>query len=161
MVIKEFTSLTGIGSFRTCDDLMPKEELSNHVIVCGYGVVGQKVVEVLASRSIKFIVIDLDPKKIERLKELGYPSIEGDATHSKPLKDAGIEDAKAIAITMDDDAKNLFTVLTARDLNRKLFITTRANDDFVREKLVDAGADFIVMPQRAASAEIIRELEKT
>ncbi len=141
-------------------DPVPKQELENHVIVCGYGVVGQKVAEVLISRNIRFIVIDVDPKKAEHVRELGYAALEGDATHSKTLRDAGIEGAKAIAITMDDDAKNLFTVLTARDLNKKLFITARANDDFVREKLVEAGADFIVMPQRAASAEIIRELEK-
>jgi voltage-gated potassium channel Kch len=52
-------------------------------------------------------------------------------------------------------------VLTARDLNKKLFIAARANDEFVREKLIEAGADYIVMPQRAASAEILKELENT
>jgi voltage-gated potassium channel len=139
---------------------MPRQQIENHVIVCGYGVVGQKVVETLVSRDVKFVVIDSDAKKVSRLNELGYAVIEGDATHSKPLKDAGIESARAIAITMDDDAKNLFTVLTARDLNKKLFIAARANDEFVREKLIEAGADYIVMPQRAASAEIIKELEK-
>ena len=140
---------------------MPRQELDNHVIVCGFGVVGSKVVETLVSRDIRFIVIDNDPKKIARLNELGYAGIEGDATHSKLLREAGIERARAIAICLDDDAKNLFTVLTARDLNKKIFIAARANDEFVREKLIDAGADYIVMPQRAASAEIIKELERT
>ncbi len=138
---------------------MPKE-IDNHVIVCGYGVVGGKVVETLVSRDIKFVVIENDPKKVVRLNELGYTAIEGDATHSKVLRDAGIERARAIAICLDDDAKNLFAVLTARDINKKLFIAARANDEFVREKLIEAGADFIVMPQRAASAEIIKELER-
>jgi voltage-gated potassium channel len=140
---------------------MPRQQMDNHVIVCGYGVVGEKVVETLVSKGIKFVVIDNDPKKIARLSELGYPGIEGDATHSKLLKEAGIESARAIAIAMDDDAKNLFAVLTARDLNKKLFIAARANDEFVREKLIEAGADYIVMPQRAASAEILKELENT
>jgi voltage-gated potassium channel len=140
---------------------MPKQELENHVIVCGYGVVGGKVVEKLVSRDTRFIIIDNDPKKIARVNELGYAVIEGDATHSKVLKDAGIERAKAIAICLDDDAKNLFAVLTARDINKKIFIAARANDEFVREKLIEAGADYIVMPQRAASAEIIKELERT
>jgi len=131
-----------------------------HVIVCGCGVVGQKVVDVLAERNIHFIAIEIDPKKVERLKEQGYNVIEGDATYSRTLKSAGIENAKAIAVVIDDDAKNLFTVLAAHDLNKKLFIAARANDEFVREKLIEAGADYVVMPQRTASKEIVSEINK-
>lgn len=139
---------------------MPKREISGHVIVCGYGIVGQKVADVLLERGLKFIVVDMDPKKIELLQQLGVDAIEGDATHSKTLKEAAIETARAIAIVLDDDAKNLFTVLTARDLNKKIFITARANDEFVREKLIEAGADYVVMPQKVASKEILKELTK-
>ncbi len=135
--------------------------MEGHVIVCGYGTVGQKVIEVLYEHGVRFVVIEIDPKKIEHLKELGYNVIEGDATISKTLKSAGIDTAKAIAVVMDDDAKNLFTVLAAHDINKRLFVATRANDDFVREKLIEAGADYIVMPQRTASKEILSELLKT
>ncbi len=134
--------------------------LEDHVIVCGYGVVGQKVVEVLSDHSIHFIIIDVDPKKVEHIRELGFNVIEGDATYSRVLKSAGIETAKAIAVVLDDDAKNLFTVLAAHDLNKRLFIAARANDEFVREKLIEAGADYIVMPQRTASKEIVKEITK-
>lgn len=134
--------------------------LDGHVIVCGYGVVGQKVVEVLAEHNVHFIVIELDSKKVEHIRELGYNVIEGDATYSRVLKSAGIETAKAIAVVLDDDAKNLFAVLAAHDLNKRLFIAARANDEFVREKLIEVGADYIVMPQRTASKEIVNEIIK-
>jgi len=134
--------------------------IKDHVIVCGYGVVGQKVVDVLLEKNVSFIVIDIDQSVIAHAKDLGYKAVQGDATLSRVLKDTSIETAKAIAVAMDNDAKNLFTVLTARDLNNHLFIATRANDDFVREKLIEAGADFIVMPQKSASKEIIKELGK-
>ncbi len=134
--------------------------MKNHVIVCGFGTVGQKVVDILAQRGAPFIVIEIDPVNTERIRELGYNVLNADATLSKSLRDAGIETAKAVAIVMDNDAKNLFCVLTARDMNKGLFIATRANDDFVREKLVEAGADYIVMPQKAASKEIVKELFK-
>jgi len=134
--------------------------MEGHVIVCGYGIVGQKVVDVLTERNVNFVVVEMDPKKVEHLKELGYTVIEGDATYSKTLKQAGIEGARAIAIVLDDDAKNLFTVLAAHDLNKRIFITARANDEFVREKLIEAGADYIVMPQKAASREIVGEIVK-
>ncbi|MGI0100220.1 MAG: NAD-binding protein [Candidatus Micrarchaeaceae archaeon] len=135
--------------------------VEDHVIVCGYGVVGQKVVEVLMEHNVSFVVIEIDPKKVEHLKEQGYGVLEGDATYSRMLKMAGIDTAKAIAVVLDDDAKNLFTVLAAHDLNKRLFITARANDEFVREKLIEAGADYIVMPQRTASREIINNITKT
>lgn len=132
-----------------------------HVIVCGYGTVGQKVVDVLNEHNIRFVIIEKDPRKVEMLKEIGYTVVEGDATYSKILRNAGIETARAIAIVLDDDAKNLFTVLAAHDVNKKLFIASRANDEFVREKLIEAGADYIVMPQTTASKEIVNELFKT
>lgn len=131
-----------------------------HIIVCGYGVVGQKIVDVLLEYNMRFVIIENNQKKIEMLRELGYNVIGGDATYSKTLKSAGIENAKAIAVALDDDAKNLFTVLAAHDLNKKLFIAARANDEFVREKLVEVGADYIVMPQRTASNEILKEIKK-
>jgi voltage-gated potassium channel len=134
--------------------------VSGHVIVCGYGTLGEKVVDVLSGHNIPFILIEIDAKKAARAKDLGYYVVEGDATRSQVLKSANIIGARAVAIALDDDAKNLFTVLTARDLNKKLFIAARANDEFVREKLIEAGADYIVMPQMAASREIINELLK-
>ncbi|MGC8652110.1 MAG: NAD-binding protein [Candidatus Micrarchaeia archaeon] len=135
-------------------------EMSGHVIVCGFGILGQKVVDVLAEHGMKFIVIDNDPKVANIIREYGYDVIEGDATRSRTLRLAGIERAKAIAIALDDDAKNLFTVLTARDLNKDIFIAARANDEFVRSKLIEAGADYVVMPQKAASKEIADEILK-
>ena len=134
--------------------------MSGHVIVCGFGILGQKIVDVLAEHNVKFIVIDSDAKVATLVKEYGHDCIEGDATRSRTLRLAGIEKAKAIAIALDDDAKNLFTVLTARDLNKNIFIAARANDEFVRNKLIEAGADYVVMQQKAASKEIADELLK-
>lgn len=135
-----------------------EKEMSDHVIICGYGIVGQKVADVLAENSIKFIIIDSDKEKIDEAINNGYTAILGDATHSNVLKDASIITAKVIAIVMDNDAKNLFTLLTARDLNKKIFIATRANEDLLREKLIDAGANYVIMPQKSASKEVLKEL---
>jgi len=132
----------------------------NHVIVCGYGIVGERVVEVLLQHKIDVVVIEIDPKKIELLKERGIEVIEGDAISSKTLKEAGIADARAIAVVMDDDAKNLFTVITARSLNENILIATRANDELFETKLADAGAKFIATPNRSASDELFNELMK-
>jgi voltage-gated potassium channel len=134
--------------------------LIGHVIICGFGVVGQSVARVLSEHKVPFIVIDKEPKILELASSLGYQVLEGDSTASKVLRAANISEAKAIAITMDHDAKNLFCVLTARDLNSKIFISTRANDQFIREKLMEAGANQVVLPNRTASHEIVNEITK-
>ncbi|MEM3227913.1 MAG: NAD(P)-binding protein [Candidatus Micrarchaeaceae archaeon] len=137
-----------------------KLQISDHAIVCGYGIVGEKVVESLLNKGVKFVIIENDAQKVEKIKELGYNVVNGDATTSRALKEASIETAKAVAVAMDNDAKDLFAVLTARDLNQKAFIATRASDQFVKEKLIEAGADYVVLPQKSASKEILDEILK-
>lgn len=136
------------------------EEYNDHVIVCGYGIVGEKIVDIMLEHKIKVVVIEKDPKKVELLKERGVPVIEGDATTSRALKAAGIANAKAIAIAMDDDAKNLFAVITAKSLNEGILIATRANDEMFETKLADAGAKFVATPNKSASDEIFNEIVK-
>jgi voltage-gated potassium channel len=131
-----------------------------HVIVCGYGIVGSKVVEQLLEKGVGFIIVDTDAAKIEKLRTAGYNVMVGDATKASVLREAGIEGAKAIAVVLDNDAKNLFTVITARDMRKDIFIATRANDSFVKEKLVEAGANQIVMPQVTACKEIMKEIAR-
>ncbi|MGC8572079.1 MAG: NAD-binding protein [Candidatus Micrarchaeia archaeon] len=138
--------------------LLKSSELKEHVIICGYGIVGQKISDILLEHNIPFIIIDTNPKIIERAKELGIKAIEGDATSSKVLSAASIEDAKAIAIVMDNDAKNLLSTLTARDLNKNIFIASRASNEFLRNKLIEGGANYVVMTNKAASREILKEL---
>ncbi|MDE1854786.1 MAG: NAD-binding protein [Candidatus Micrarchaeota archaeon] len=136
------------------------DELSDHIIVCGYGLVGEKIVDILLQHNIEIVVIDSDKAKTDMLSERGISAIFGDATSSKVLKAAGIEKARAIAVAMDDDAKNLFTVITARSLNDKIVIATRANDEFLKDKLKEAGAKFVATPNKSASDELFRELTK-
>lgn len=137
-----------------------KIDLKNHVIICGFGIVGKKIADMLVEHNIDYIIVEKDVETAKHGEELGYRMVNADATSSRALRGVGISSAKAIAVVMGNDAENLFAVLTARDLNKGIFIATRSNDDFVREKLVDAGADYIVMPQKTASKEIVKELVK-
>ncbi|MGC8730224.1 MAG: NAD-binding protein [Candidatus Micrarchaeia archaeon] len=137
---------------------MEGKVMTNHVIICGGGIVGQKIAAMLSEGNIPFIIIEQNEKTADKMRANGYQVLTGDATLSINLKQASISTAKAIAVVMDNDAKNLFAVLTARDLNKKLFIATRANDEFMREKLIEAKADYVIMPQKTVSKEILKEL---
>jgi len=136
------------------------EGYKDHVIVCGYGIVGERIVDILLEQKVNVVVIEIDHKKVELLRDRGIPVVEGDATTSKALKEAGIADAKAIAIAIDDDAKNLFATITAKSLNENIIIATRANDELFETKLIDAGANFVATPNKSASDELFNEIIK-
>ena len=123
------------------------QELKNHTIICGYGRHGKEVVDELIKSKTAYVVIEPNPEKIKTLRESGYFFIEGDATQDQTLQEAGIEEAKAIVITFGEDAFNVYTVLTARQLNPKLRIITRASSHIAEKKLYRAGANHVVMTE--------------
>ncbi|MEM3791253.1 MAG: NAD(P)-binding protein [Candidatus Micrarchaeaceae archaeon] len=130
------------------------------VIVCGFGTFGKALTKMLREHGINTVVIDAKKELEETVKETGAYFINGDATNLETLKRARAEDADAIAIALDDDAKNLFVVINARTLNKKAVIVARVNEEFVKEKLIEAGANYVVMPMKAAAKEIAEELER-
>jgi voltage-gated potassium channel len=74
--------------------------------------------------------------------------IEGDATKDEVLIQAGISHARAIISSLPNDAANVFVVLTARELNSKLKIISRASEDSSEGKLKRAGANNVIMPDK-------------
>lgn len=134
--------------------------MKDHVIVCGFGIVGEKVCEVLKENGKEILVIEVDKRKEEKLKEKKLSYIIGDATSQKVLKQAEIEKAKAIVTAIDDDAKNLFIIILAKELNPKIVVASRVNSEEALEKLRSAGADITVMPEYSAAKELSREIAK-
>jgi len=123
------------------------QKLKNHTIICGYGRHGQEIVQELIKSKLPYVVIEPDADRIKTLRDLGYFFIEGDATQDHTLLEAGIEGARAIIITFGEDAFNVYTVLTARQLNSKLRIITRASNHIAEKKLLRAGANYVVMSE--------------
>ena len=126
------------------------DNLSGHVIVCGYGKYGKEVAAHFRKHYIPFVIIDLDPVEIENLQksedELLY--VHEDATHDETLIKAGIKNARALVSALPDDSDNVFTVLTARQLNPRINIISRAKDPKSQRKLLLAGANHVVMPEQ-------------
>jgi voltage-gated potassium channel len=123
--------------------------LENHVIVCGYGRHGFEVTSELVKQKIPFVIIEKEEEKIDELRENGeFLYIDGDATHDDILEEAGIERAASLIATLGEDADNVFVVLSARQLNPKLRIISRAFNQKAEAKLMRAGADHVVQPER-------------
>jgi len=121
--------------------------LSNHVIVCGYGRNGMQAVERLKAYKKPYVVIEKDKDIIEKFEE-DVLFVEGDANEDETLISARVHDAQYLIVTLPDDAANLFVVLSARQLNQKLFIISRASQVTSQKKLRLAGADNVIMPDK-------------
>jgi voltage-gated potassium channel len=121
--------------------------LSNHVIVCGYGRNGMQAAERLKAYKRPFIVIERDKEIIEKYED-DVLFIEGDANEDTVLLEAGIERASYLIAALPDDADNLFVVLSARQLNKSLFIISRASKITSQKKLLLGGANKVIMPDK-------------
>lgn len=120
------------------------EGFRDHTIVCGLGRVGQTVVDDLVSHGETVVIIDENP---EQVRDVHHPVVVGDATLDSTLRSAGVENARALIAALEGDAENLFVTLSARTINRELFIVARARAGESVAKLSRAGADRVVNPQ--------------
>lgn len=131
------------------------EKLDDHVIICGYGRNGRQAAQVLKKHNKRFVVIEADQNLKSSINhKFSDLVITGDATQDEVLLKAGILKAKAIITTLPTDAANVFIVLTARNLNPKLTIISRASDDGSDTKLKIAGANNVIMPDKVGGAHM-------
>lgn len=122
--------------------------LEGHIIVCGAGRTGRRVITELLDSKQSFVVIEMDPDHITRLLD-EHPDllyIEGDATQDQTLEAAGIAEAASLVATLSSDSDNVYVCLSARSLNPDLEIVARAYDDESIDKLYRAGADHVESP---------------
>ena len=131
------------------------QKLNNHVIICGYGRNGRQAAQVLKKHKQRFVVIE---KSLELTNSMQHDYsdlvITGDATLDETLLKSGILRAKALITSLPIDADNLFIVLTARNLNPKLTIISRASEDNSDTKLKIAGANNVIMPDKVGGAHM-------
>ena len=129
------------------------DNISNHIIVVGYGRVGELATKELIDRNIEFVIIDKEiPEELKSLNNV--ISIEGDATDDAVLSLANIEEAKSLIVATADASTNLFIVLSARELNENVFIISRSDNSLLERKLIRAGADRTLNPYSAGGQKM-------
>ncbi len=133
-------------------------KLENHYIVCGYGRVGTQVAQELSHSHVETVLIDRAIERFEELEAAGILTVVGDASEDAVLIQAGIEHAAGLCTCLPDDAANVFVTLTARTLNPKLTIISRANTQENERKLRIAGADHVINPYLISGHRMARQL---
>jgi voltage-gated potassium channel len=128
--------------------------VSQHIVICGFGRMGTLLCADLQDNGAAFVLIDRDPERIEEAERLGYLYVEQDATEEQSLTAAGIERAAALVTVLPSDAENVFITLTARALNQRIQIISRAELPSTQKKLLQAGADRVVLPAAIGAQRI-------
>jgi voltage-gated potassium channel len=122
------------------------QALKEHVIICGYGRMGQILAQQMKESDLPFILIDTNQERLADAESLGYVVFNGNATDENILLQVGIEHASILATVLPDDAANVFITLTARGLNPDLIILARGEFPSTEKKLRLAGAQHVVLP---------------
>jgi voltage-gated potassium channel len=121
-------------------------QFQDHYILCGAGETGQQVIQQFIRSQVDFVVIEKDEAKVLELQGEGVFIIQGDATNEETLNRCGIHRAKGLISSLSNDADNVYTVLTARQMNPDIYIVSRAIEKNAGEKLKRAGANNTISP---------------
>lgn len=128
--------------------------LKNHIILCGYNEISDKLIRKLKAQKMKYVVIE--PKKdiIVELNEKKIFNIVGDFTEPEMLRKAGIERAQAIVLTTESDVDNIIGSLIARRMNPKIKVMNRIKEESIRKRVYGIGTDMAVIPEHLAGIEM-------
>jgi voltage-gated potassium channel len=137
----------GMEAWRTMVNDINIDKLHDHFIICGYGQVGRTVVDQLNRLKIPFVLIETNEGLCRELLKDKVLSIQGDAKRHDVLQSAGIERARGVCIVIDNDADNLYITVTAKALNPKARIITRAGQSRYAQAMRNSGADEVIIPE--------------
>jgi len=122
-----------------------------HVILCGYGRVGQNLARILEEEGFEFVAIDRDPERVRIARQAGDPIIWGDASRHEILEAAGLPSASMVVTTLPNARETLRILSTLRDASTSVPILVRARDDAQLELMHGAGATEVVPETLEAS----------
>jgi monovalent cation:H+ antiporter-2, CPA2 family len=129
--------------------------LREHVILCGFGRVGQNVGRVLESQGFEYIALDLDPARIRAARQAGDPVMYGDSSDEELLARAGLPAASAVVISFSDPATSLDILRSVRRLRPEVPVLVRTQDDQRAGQLKEAGATDVVPETFEASLMLV------
>ena len=125
--------------------------LSHHVIICGYGRVGQNVAQLLEFEGISYVALDLDPVLVQNAIEAKEPVSYGDAANIHLLQAAGLAQAAALMISLKGEENALKILHQVRQVDTKIPILVRTADETHLRELQEAGATEVVPETLEAS----------
>jgi CPA2 family monovalent cation:H+ antiporter-2 len=137
-------------------EAISSQHLKNHVIICGFGPLGSSVGHILEQAGRDYLVLELNPATVTKLRRKERPVYLGDGASAEILYKSGIERAAVLAITAPDYMNSMAIIKQAKNLNRDIKIITRAKFRNQVDDLYSAGADIVISEELEAGLEMGR-----
>ena len=154
-VLIQFITLSGLRQLLGITHMNHQiEHLHGHVVICGFGRIGNMLARELKAAGEQFVVVERSPERLEECRALGYLHIHADANDDAALRRAGVARARVLATVLPEDSANVFITLGARSLNRSIQIIARGEAPSTVQKLVFAGANEVVLPAHIGAERI-------
>lgn len=134
----------------------PAETIANHVVIIGYGRVGHHIADLLDLLKIPYLVVEENAERVEALGQRGVPTLYGDAANSEVIGHAGLARARALVVTVPEEAASELIVAAARDTAPNLPIIARAMTEEGVTRLSQLGARHVIHPELEGGLEIVR-----
>ena len=128
--------------------------LNNHVVICGYGRIGQNISRFIEKENRQYIALDLDSLRIQEAQDAGETVVYGDPTHTEILQAAGIDKAKIVLITIKNSSAAKKIIHQVRKLRNNIPILVRSIDENKLDDYYAAGATDVV-PETLESSIIM------
>jgi CPA2 family monovalent cation:H+ antiporter-2 len=133
-------------------------QLDDHVVIAGFGRLGQNLALFLRKLGVPYIALDLDADAIRQARLAGEPVFFGDCRQTAILDHAGLQHARVTVITFDEPASVDRTLSAARSLDPEADIIVRTRDDRHLERFLAEGADEVIPETLEASMALARYL---
>lgn len=141
------------------EDIQQKtHDITDHIIICGYGRIGQNIAHFLEEEDFPYIALELDPNIIREARKAGEHVYYGDSTHRQILKSVGLARARVLVISYDDPTSALKILSEARILRPDIPILVRTRDDSYLDELTAMGATEVVPETLEASLMLASQL---
>lgn len=133
-----------------------RQKMKDHVILCGYGVTGHALGNMLQEEQIPFVLIEMNPKHIQEARKADILTIFGDAANAEVMHRAGIENARAVVVSFADPIGMSQIIRLVQHMNAEVTLAVRTR--FARDaaKFYELGCDVVVMEEWEASEELNR-----
>ncbi len=134
--------------------------LKDHIIVCGFGRVGQEVCRNLVADGVPLVVVEQDDGQLRRLEEQGLPFVRGDAIEESTLVAAGLHRARGVLLTLSYEADNVYVTLIAKEHREDLLVIARSISEAGERRLKAAGADRVISPERIGARSMSNSVSR-
>ncbi len=133
-----------------------QQDFTGHVVVVGYGRVGEHIVELLKHLDVPYLVVEQDAARASEFQKQGVPTLFGDAANSEIMTHVDLERARALVVTIPDEVAAEAIVVAARDLAPDLPIIARSATDTGTRRLTQQGAQAVINPALEGGLEVVR-----